>query len=142
MTPMTKEQLAQLLNGREYGSEINGGEEIIAKKDGLLVIFGYSDDNVELRGAFNDEAGCYDGGTIYLSKTGLLPSHEEDCECNFCGYEKAAAKAVKIDCHWSGDEGYSWTYETIIPHAKFDIIEDGKKFCRGIVLCVADLPEI
>ncbi len=140
---MTKEALAQLLNGREYGSEISSGEEAIAKQDGLLVIFGYSDDNVELRGAFSDEAGCYDGGTIWLGRSGLLPEHEDHCECKFCGYEKAAAKAATVDCQWgSNNAGYSWIYETKVPHATFDIMEDGKKFCRGIVISVSDLPII
>ena len=46
---MTKEELAAMLNGREYGKEITKAEEEKAKANGLVVIYGYSDDNVELR---------------------------------------------------------------------------------------------
>lgn len=139
----TKEQLAALLNGREYGNEITSAEESIAKRDGLLVIFGYSDDNAELRGAFHDEFGCYDGGTLYLSRDGLLPPHEDGCECSYCGYEKAAAKSAEVDALWGdGIDGYSWRYETKVPHATFEIMEDGEKYCRGIVIDVQDLPKL
>jgi hypothetical protein len=36
-------------------SEINKAEERQAKDAGLVVVFGYSDDGVELRGAIHDE---------------------------------------------------------------------------------------
>ena len=38
-----------------------------------------------------------------------------------------------------GEEGYSWTYETAIPHATFEILEDEEKYCRGIVFDIKDL---
>jgi hypothetical protein len=37
-----------------------------------------------------------------------------------------------IDAVWCEGE-YSWTYKTNIPHATFDIWEDGEKYCKGIV---------
>lgn len=51
-----------MLNGREYGDEITREEEAMAKAHGLVVVFGYSDDNMEFCGAITDEVGCYDGG--------------------------------------------------------------------------------
>ena len=42
-------------------------EERLAKENGLVVVFGYSDDNIELRGAINNEAGCFDGGSFSSS---------------------------------------------------------------------------
>ena len=138
---MTKEQLAEKLNGREYGSEITKEEEADAKASGLVVIFGYSDDNVELRGIIHDEAGCYDGGHILLHKRGVLAEHNEGCECPFCGYEKSAKKCAIVKAVWC-ERGYSWLYETDIPHATFEIIEDGEKYCLGIVFESVMLPEI
>ena len=41
---MTAKELAELLNGREYGNEITSDEEKLAKESGLVVVFGYSDD--------------------------------------------------------------------------------------------------
>ncbi len=57
---MNAKQLAAQLNGREYGSEITKEEEAAAKKAGLVVVYGASDDLVELRGAIEEEVGAYD----------------------------------------------------------------------------------
>ena len=134
---MNKEQLAAQLDGREYGKEITKEEEAQAKAAGLVVVFGYSDDNMELRGAIYDELGCYNGGTAYLDKHGLIQSdcdQGEDCPY----FKRAQASAVTINAEW-GKNGYSWTYKTDIPHATFEIVEDGEKFCRGIVFSLADM---
>lgn len=69
---MTKEQLAYLLNGREYTNEITKEEEREAKNSGLLVIFGASDDLIELRGAIYDEVGAINGGEVRIGKNGNL----------------------------------------------------------------------
>lgn len=115
MTTMTKESLAALLNGREYRDEITHSEEDAAKAAGLVVVFGGSDDLCELRGAITDERDCYNGGSM-----------------------KIKGKLLKM--LWCKEPGYSWTYSTNIPHAVFDIMEDGEKYCRGIVFAIADLP--
>ena len=84
---MTAKELAEMLSGREVGEEIVMGEERDIKDAGLVVVYGYSDDNVEFCGAINDEVGSYDGGTVYLTETGILesPSCEcaEDCDCPY-----------------------------------------------------------
>lgn len=99
---------AEGLNGREYLNEITPFEEQRAKELGFVVVFGYSDDCAEFRGAIYDEVDCYDGGRIF----------------------KYGDKYV--DAVWCDGE-YSWTYDTNIPHTTFDIYEDGEKFCKGIV---------
>lgn len=134
---MTPELLAKQLDGREYGSEIGRGEEQSAKTAGLVIVFGYSDDNVEFRGVIHDEVGLYGAGDVFVNTTGVLPSHE-DCECEFCGFKQAKAKAKKIRAVWDRG-GYSWIYETDIPHATFEILDDGEKYCRGIVFKLEDL---
>ena len=135
---MTAKELAEMLDGREYGDEITYEEEQLAKENGLVAVFGYSDDNAELRGAINDEVGCYDGGEFYVTKAGLL--YEPDCGDDRCSYYRAAmsaAKKVKVIWH---DEGYPcWTYDTEIPHEVFRTYEDGEYFCEGIVFSINDL---
>jgi ribosomal protein S27AE len=138
---MTKEQLATQLNGREYGDEITKEQCAAAEAAGLVVVFGYSDDNVEFRGAITDESGCGDGSSIYLNRAGILASHENLCECPFCGYTEAVKKAAEIVTVWDTD-GYSWQYKTSIPHATFEIVEDGQKYCRGIVMELNALPSL
>lgn len=136
---MTKEELAARLNGRQYRNEITAGEAAEAKAAGLVVVYGYSDDNMEFEGAIRDEIGCYDGGTAYLTRDGLLQNDCDDDECPH--FEKLKQKASTIEAIWSpGDEQYSWIYKTDIPHATFEIIEDDLPFCRGIVFALADVP--
>lgn len=102
---------AQKLNGREYLREITPEEIQEAKELGFVVVFGYSDDNAEFRGAYCDEVGCYDGGRVY------------ERQGNY------------VDAVWDKD-GYSWVFETNMPCAYFDILEYGEKYCRGIVFRV------
>lgn len=142
---MTKEELAALLNGREYGDEITPVECAKASAAGLVVVFGYSDDNVELRGAMEDEVGMYDGGRLSItSEAEIVPSWESidhDDEDAAREYFRVTALPLKyIDCEFSpSDEELTWRYTTDIPHATFDVMEDGDKYCRGIVFSVADL---
>lgn len=136
----TKDTFAAMLDGREIDREITEDEERRAKDAGLVVLFGYSDDGAEFRGAIDDEVGCYNGGTIYVRKEGVLPPHQERCECNFCGHKAAVAQCKTITALWGAqDQSCSWAYLTTIPHAVFGIMQDGEMFCRGIVFSIADL---
>lgn len=140
----TKEEFAALLTGRSYGAEISGDEERQARESGLVVVFGYSDDNMELRGAIHDEIGCYDGGRIAIDEEGVAPSWEDKHECkNYPEAEKFFRshfnlKRREIVAAW-GKDNYSWIYRTDIPHATFEIVEGDEKFCRGIVFYIAEI---
>lgn len=130
---------AELLNGREYGCEITKEESEEMAKQGVVIVYGESDDRMEFRGAIDDEVGCFDGGRAYLSRNGLF---ENKCCEDCCPYAKAEReKCMKIDAVWVKD-GYSWVYETDIPHECFDIVEDdGAKYCRGIVFELSEAGE-
>ena len=135
----TKEQFAAMLNGREYGSEITPAEEREAKKSGLVVVLGYSDDNVEMRGCINDEFGAYDGTTLKLAGGVCLESHDE-CGCKYCGYEAIAKNGKVIEAIWDGPgAAATWTFKTDIPHATFMVTEDGELFCQGIVFDFSEI---
>lgn len=138
---MSPKELAALLNGREYRKEITAAEEVQARAHGLVVVFGASDDLMEFRGAIHDEIGCFDGGTAYLTSAGLLQNDcENDCENDECPhFEKMKEKAATIDALWCAEADYSWTFKTAIPHATFEIVEDGEPYCRGIVFALADV---
>lgn len=145
MSTLTKESLAALLNGREYREEITAAECLQAKAAGLVVAFGYSDDNMEVRGAWGeDEFGCYDGGFWKVGPDGVLKDwdsvdHDDEAEC--AAYFKAKPAATKqLTAIWCPkDLKCSWAYKLDAPHATFDIMEDGELYCRGIVFSVADL---
>lgn len=135
---MTAKELAATLSGREYGMEIRPGEEHEAQVAGLVVVYGYSDDNVELRGAIDDEIGAYEGTTVYLTHDGIL--QEPDCGQDDCPYfAKEREKAKSIKAVWHDEGGPCWTFETDIPYETFTIMEDGAPFCVGIVFSMADI---
>ena len=62
---MTIYEFAEGLNGRQYRKELYPFEEQRAKALGFVVVFGYSDDNTEFRGAYDEEIGCFYGGRVY-----------------------------------------------------------------------------
>ena len=128
-------EAAEKLNGNEYREE--GSRELFAamKDAGLVAVYGASDDLMEFSGAIDDEVGCYNGGTAFLTPAGLL---ENECDNDRCPhFARLTEQAAAIEAVWCGDD-YSWTYRTAIPHATFDILEGGEPCCRGIVFHLAD----
>lgn len=135
---MTEKELAAMLNGREVGYEIGGPVVRWAKEAGLVAVYGYSDDNVELTGAIDDEVGAYEGATILITKDGLFDEPECGIEdCPYCAAAREKAKAIKAV--WHDEGGPCWTFETDIPHETFTIFEDGEPWCIGIVFNVEHL---
>lgn len=140
---MNAKELAALLTGREYRDEITREEEAQAKAAGLVVVFGASDDLLELRGAIHDEAGTYDGGTVRVDRVGIVPAFEDidrDDQEELRRYFKRENGGVEIEALWASEPGYSWIIKTSIPHETFEIVEDGDSYCRGVVFALADLP--
>jgi hypothetical protein len=135
---MTRDEAAAALNGNQYREE--GSNELFQamKRAGLVAIFGASDDLMEIRGAVYDEIGCYDGEAALFTREGLLKSACEDNECPY--FAKQQESATAIEAMWDDGSGYSWRYDTVIPHAKFVIKEDDDNYCEGIVFALADVP--
>lgn len=138
---MTTKELAKTLNGRNYGSEITSEEAQAAKGAGIVVAYGYSNDNVEFRGAIDDEVGAWNGTTVYLTKTGLLDTPTDDCLEYDCPYLRAVLSSARKIKAVYGKGVASWTFVTGIPHETFNIYEDGELFCVGIVFSMEDLLE-
>lgn len=140
---MTKEEAAVLLNGFEYPArEIEQHHKALAAA-GLVAVFGASDDLLEFRGAIYDEVGAYDGTTALIDAEGLIPTFDavsdEGDEDQMATYFRRKPNGVGIEALWSPDEiKASWLIKTSIPHATFDILEDGDLFCRGVVFSLAD----
>lgn len=139
---MDAKELAKLLNGRNYGNEITKEEEKIAKENYLVVIFGCSDDCVELRGAIDEEFGDH---LIYFNKKGLVENECNDGDCPY--FEEIKEQSAKIQpefCNYP-DMPNGWGFKannadgTEIPCETFDIMEDGEVFCRGIVFSLDDV---
>lgn len=127
---MTLKEFAERLNGTEYnGYPIFSKEDIgIAKENGFVIVTGASDDLMEFEGAIEDEAGCFDGGRVYISKNGV----EED-------KTKNVINALWCDAEDENGVVIPWAYETKIPHETFYVIDAGEVYCRGIVFNLEDV---
>lgn len=133
---MTTKEIAAILDGMEYGQEIREQDLQYAKENGVVIVFGASDDLMELRGAIEDEVGCDGGGRAFFDRNGLLQNKCDNEDCPH--FQEKLPHAKYIESVWDS-EGYSWIYKTAIPHETFEILEEGRKYCRGIVFLMEDL---
>lgn len=133
MSTKSKE-FAAMLNGREYGQEISKQECQIAKVEGLIVAFGYSDDNLELRGMCDDEVSAYGG-----CKSGIRIDKMEPVTDECCRDCLKREGVIDIEAKWcpKGLDA-SWLITSSLPSDSFDIMEDGSLFCRGLVIDVEE----
>ena len=138
---MDAKDLAAKLNGREYLREITAEEAAQAKSAGLVVVHGGSDDQIYLAGAVVDKGGCYDGREVLIDAKGVLPSWDSASESEESAQEyfERKPKARMIKALFAKEGSYTWTYCTVIPHEKFEIVEDGEPYCRGIVFNIGDI---
>ncbi len=126
------QRICRINQRKEYGYPQFTGEEIeTARENGFVIVYGASDDLMEFNGAVQDEVGCYEGGTAWISGNRVMET-------------PAPAGDMAIRAVWCGNERdergerITWTYETEIPHETFMIYEDGEPYCRGIVFHLKD----
>ena len=98
---MTKEELAALLDGCDY-SDFEAKLKKTQKESeesGLAIVYGSSDDLMELRGALDNEYGCYDGGTFYITRAGVAERMDDICgRCDL--YKNSLKQAHKLIAKW------------------------------------------
>lgn len=126
---MTKKELAEKLNGRQYGDSFKDVmEDTMAS--GLVIVTGASDDLMEFQGAIEDEGGCFDGGEVYFDKNGVSQD----------GTERANVIEA-LWCEGTNVDGCqaTWSYKTDIPHETFEIWEDEELYCIGLVFSIEDI---
>ena len=129
---MTIQEVAEMMNGREYLNELTDEEADEMKRSGIVVVFGYSDDNVELRGAVDDEIAAFEGTEFYITSDGMF---DKPCEYQCKLYREYLRKSKKITAIF---DNKGWHFETDIPHIEYDINEDGELFCKGIAFYLKD----
>ena len=127
---MELKEFAKMIDGRQYSFPQFTKEELqIAKDNGIVIVYGASDDLIEFEGAIYDEAGCFNGGKVYICETGCVEYGNADTKC---------IEAVWCNKDETDENGnvITWTYKTDIPHEKFMIYEDDEPYCRGFVFKV------
>lgn len=138
LTMRTKEQWAELLNGREYRSEITKQEEAEAKAEGIVIVYGASDDLVEFAGAINDEMS--EGHELAFNKEGKFMPQIDDETQNFLEEnDLMSVLAARHTNRLTGNYDGVWRFTTEIPHATFNVMEDGEIATVGIVFNLSDL---
>ncbi|MCD7826327.1 MAG: hypothetical protein LUH14_10270 [Clostridiaceae bacterium] len=134
---MNIKKFAKSISGKEYGTPQFTKEEIqIAKNNKWVIVYGASDDLMELDGYIHDETEVYDGGIVHIQ----LPYNHESGSVIGGGVvgNYGLQNVMSIIAKWCEDKDsdgnvISWTYDTSVPHEEFNIFEDGEIYCRGIV---------
>lgn len=147
--PMDAQEFANVLDGRdrELREEIAENEEAIAMAVGLVVVYGVADDLMVFHGALSAEFDACSGEPVYVNADGFAVPDVNDCASGEdCPHwqamrDEASKTAMSIKPVWCEDEAcradaIPWTFKTDIPHATFNIMDDGKVFCRGIVFAL------
>lgn len=126
---MDIKEFAQMLDNRQSSYPPFTKEELrIAQNNGFVIVYGASNDLMELEGAIYDEADYYDGGVVRINKNGVsLSKHDKYIEALW--YKNVDGTKSDI----------AWQYNTNIPHETFMIYEDDEKYCRGIVFRLEDV---
>jgi len=112
----------------------------------LFILWGHSDDLLEVDGACRDEADAYDGTTVRLDAEGFLPINEdgtfqddepadiEECRTWVSRYDAS----VEVKAEWEPEgTDLTWRVSVVddsIPCAAFIIREDGKPICQAVVV--------
>lgn len=149
---MTKEQLAESLDGSEGG--LAPWNRCKAKENNLLVLYGESDDLLEMDGVIYDEIGAMNGGEYALVLDGELYADGEVENT----YHKAIGNEVfPISDEYDNDSNprliraewrpydrpmLSWRISSNIPCATFTLKYDGKPYCEGIVIDLDEIPRL
>ena len=152
---MTPKELAEKMNGVEYGDEEDYAE--IAKENRLVILHGYSDDLIENLaiavcyvnsvGYVREEAYVGETDIVFLDKIGFLDQTIEidmtvaTAFSHFENLKKKYDDAIKVSVKWR-QRGCKYScnvyLESSLDHAYFNVLEDGEKFCRAVVVKVPD----
>ena len=157
----TIKDVADVLNNNEAGSELKNDRgfdiEKICKENKWIVVFPYSDDNIEFRGYIEDELGAYENTKFKMIKKGEFYKWDEDCgepiykkakdttfiEIDAHELEKESLHNdhLLIECIWEPENSVAaWKYLVWnAPYERFNINEDGELFAECVVIDISKL---
>ena len=128
-------QFSKILNRCDFSEGLARAETECARRNGLVIVYGHSDDHLELDGAIRAEGGCFMGGIFHL-----------ECEKGKWQLLCGVGKMNNISARWCDQDAITddwepilWSYKTDIPHECFIALYDGKLFCEGFVFDMKEL---
>ena len=141
---MTPQEFAGSITGKEYPFSLTSEERELAKANRLLVLWGQSDDLLELDGITRDEAGAWNGvmarvdpeGVLPISKDGTLLSDEPTTIQECIVLADRYRQSWKVKAEWCPEgTNLSWeiSVDDTLDQAEFMVLEDGKPMCKGVV---------
>ncbi|GHU64575.1 hypothetical protein FACS189447_01700 [Spirochaetia bacterium] len=135
---MQIKEWAKRLDGIEYPANELDSLNAELKVDGIIAVFGHSDDLMEFRGVINYEEGAWEGVEVLISsrEKGTVFIFDEEENRDSAEFNRAQIDAMqKIKAVWAPEDiEASWKIETDIPHETFNIIEDEELFCQAILI--------
>lgn len=145
LAKMTVKEIADKLNSFKLkygfsGTDQGNFDSMVseAKKNGIVIALGLSDDILMLEGSLHEEFGANNGRKIVIDSKGVI---ENRCSSSPCPYFKEKISKAKhyVEAVWCPeDKDVSWEIKSNIPHETFTIMEDGEIFCIGIVFKFKD----
>lgn len=146
---MNTKEWAEKLNNCEYGDELSDEDKELLEKDGIVAVFGYSDDLMELEGAIYDEYEAYDEKTYYWFGKSFVSNDRINEFLDEVDDEFYAFKPI-LEPLFRNNKEQSWIrtkhgkdcqfeYKTNIPCEWFNVMEDGELYCKGFVFNKNDL---
>ena len=147
---MNLKEWAEKLNGCEYGDELSDEDKELLEKDGIVAVFGYSDDNIELEGAMYDELPAYADTIYYWTGNGFVSNDRINEFLDYIDDEyREFYPLLKPLFENNTERSYirsipgkdcQFVYETNIPNVEwFDVMEDDDLYCKGFVFKKDDL---
>ena len=139
---MSAKQIAEIFDLTEYGfgesfeNSLAANRQVM-KDNGIVVVYGASDDLMEVDGFMREE---FDGEGRVFFKSGKIIGFSKEGY----GYKVINEK----DCDAPSISGYfchrdynpdGWGYDVSFPHETFEILEDGEVFCCGVVFNISDI---
>ena len=128
-------RFAKILNQRDFSEGLTKAETECAKRNGLVIVYGHSDDHLELDGAIQSESGCFKGGNFHLE----FEKGKWKLVCGVGEKNNISARWCDQDAITDDWEPILWSYKTDIPHECFIAFYDGKLFCEGFVFDMKEL---
>lgn len=136
---MTKEELADLLNGQDFRYALTPDIVKQARANGLIIICGDSDDLTLVRGARTAEFVTWPERCFLLDYEGAFPSPEDETPEHQALNMHRVQAAKKVASMWANSTP-SWKIYTDCPHARFMLMdEDGAPFSDSVVISEKDL---
>lgn len=142
MKVKTIKEIADMMNGAEYPIHDFNDVFIQAKESNIVIVYGASDDLLEIFGAIYEECGAYNGTIVHLNQSGII---QNLCDDEACPYFQKELKESKhsIEAVWCPQDmpETSWRISGTMPFEEFDIMEEGEVYCRGIVFSMDSLKQ-